>query len=311
MREILSSSRTLDRIVVNEVLADFITYIDASFTTVKTYHKSLRQMFSYLSSRGISKPTRENLLEFRQYLEDTNHKPTTITLYLAAARRFFTWCESKGIYPNIAGGIKAPRISKGHKKDYLSASQIKQIMSNINRDSLEGKRNYAIIALMSTTGLRTIEITRANIEDMRNIGGVTVLYVQGKGKTDKADFVKLEQPVIKAIQEYLKERGQVKENEPLFASCSRRNKGGRLTTRTISSICKQSMIKTGFNSSRLTAHSLRHSAITIALMSGINLADVQAYARHTSINTTMIYAHNVNRLKSLCEQSISNAIFYA
>ena len=69
------------------------------------------------------------------------------------------------------------------------------------------------------------------------------------------------------------------------------------------------MINAGYQSARLTAHSLRHTAITLALMAGQNLADVQAFARHTSINTTMIYNHAVNRMKSLCESVIANQIF--
>ena len=100
-----------------------------------------------------------------------------------------------------------------------------------------------------------------------------------------------------------------KENEPLFISHSRRNSGQRLTTRTISGVAKKAMINAGFNTSRLTAHSLRHTAITLALMAGQSLADVQAFARHTSINTTMIYNHTVNRMRSLCESVIANQIF--
>ncbi|MBQ3456960.1 MAG: tyrosine-type recombinase/integrase, partial [Synergistaceae bacterium] len=59
----------------------------------------------------------------------------------------------------------------------------------------------------------------------------------------------------------------------------------------------------------LTAHSLRHSAITIALMGGMSLQDTQSFARHQNLSTTLIYAHDVNRLKSMCEATISTAIF--
>lgn len=291
------------------LLSDFIDYLDVSPATVQTYSKSLRQLFRYLTAQGISNPTRESLLEFRKSLENDGHKASTIALYLAAARRFFTWCEQKGIYPNVASGIKAPRISKGHKKDCMNGTQVLQVMNGIDRSSLEGLRNYAVLALMATCGLRTVEVVRANVEDLRNECGVHVLYVQGKGKNDKADFVKLSEPVLKAIREYLTARGQVKGNAPLFASCSRRNRGRRLTTRTISGIAKSSMLRAGYNSTRLTAHSFRHTAITLALMNGHTLADVQNFARHSSINTTMIYNHAVNRMKSLCEMSVSNAIF--
>ena len=136
-----------------------------------------------------------------------------------------------------------------------------------------------------------------------------MLDVQGKGHSAKDAFVKLAEPVKQAIDEYLSARGHVSDNEPLFASCSRRNKGGRLTTRTISQVCKSTMIHAGYNSHRLTAHSLRHSAITLALMAGQALDDVSAFARHSSVSITMVYNHAINRMKSLCESAIASAIF--
>ena len=291
------------------MLNDFIQYLDVLPATVHTYTMSLRQLFKYLTSKGISNPTRETLIDFKRSLENAGYKSTTIALYLAAARRFFTWCDLKGLYPNIAMGIKAPRIAKGHKKDSMNGLQVKQVINSVDRHSLEGKRNYAVLALMATCGLRTIEIVRANIEDLRCECGVMVLFVQGKGKTDKADFVKVSEPVMNAILEYLTARGKVEDSAPLFASCSRRNFGQRLTTRTVSGVAKRAMIHAGYNSTRLTAHSFRHSAVTLAILAGNSIYDVQSFARHSSINTTMIYNHSVNRINSLCELSVSNAIF--
>ena len=291
------------------LINNFFNFIDVSSKTATTYKKALKRVFYYFSEQGINNPKRENIINFKRELESKGRKPSTIALYLAAARRFFSWTESTGIYPNITTGIKAPKLSKGHKKDCFSGSQIKSILSSIDRSTVEGLRNYAVMALMTTGGLRTVEITRANIEDLRNVGGVSVLYIQGKGRSDKTEFIKLTPKVEQAIRAYLKARGQVAINAPLFASESKRNRGQGLTTRTISSIAKAAMIEAGFNSSRLTAHSLRHTAVTLALLAGQELAEVQHFARHNNISTTQIYAHNIDRMKSQCEAAISNAIF--
>ena len=293
----------------HELLNNFINFLDVREKTAITYSKALKQVFSYLSQNGIKQPTRDNILAFKKELEAKGRKPATIALYLAATRRFFSWTEQSGIYPNITVGIKAPKIERGHKKDYFAAHQVKSILTGIERNNLEGLRNYAVMALMTTGGLRTIEITRANVEDLRVVGGVSVLYIQGKGRTDKTEFIKISPQVEEAIRAYLKARGPVKDHDPLFVSCSRRNKGGRLTTRTIRGLCKNAMINAGFNSNRLTAHSLRHTAVTLALLAGQSLAEVQHFARHHNISTTQIYAHNVDRMKSQCEAVISNAIF--
>ena len=60
----------------------------------------------------------------------------------------------------------------------------------------------------------------------------------------------------------------------------------------------------GIDSERLTAHSLRHSAITYSLLGGATLQEAQQLARHTSILTTTIYAHNINRLAARTENKI-------
>lgn len=263
----------------------------------------------YLKEQGITRPEREDVIEFKKSLQASGRKPATVAAYLSAIRRFFDWTESKGLYPNITKGIKAPKIDKGHKRDFLNAEQIQGMMKGFDRSTVEGKRNFALLALMATGGLRTVEVVRANVEDLSTIGGVPVLYVQGKGRTDKKDFIKLTPEVLQAIREYLDARGEVSTLSPLFASLSHRNCGSRLTTRTISNVAKHSMIAAGFNSHRLTAHSLRHSAVTLALMNGATLQEVSHFARHSSISTTMIYSHDVDRLRSCCEASISTAIF--
>ena len=287
----------------------FFGFLDVAPKTADTYRKALKQFISFLNERGIKTPSREDIIAFKKYLDAEGKKPATISLYLSAVRRFFSWCEAENIYPDITRGIKSPRIDAGHKKDCFSGSQVRDIMNGINRNSLEGMRNFAMFGLMAVCGLRTIEISRANVEDLRNVAGVACLFIQGKGKTSKSDFVKVPPQVEKAIRAYLSARGSVSENAPLFASCSRRNRGHRLSTRTISGVAKSAMIQAGYISELWTAHSLRHTAVTIALMAGNALDDVKAFARHNSVNTTLIYAHNVNRLKSACEVSIAQAIF--
>ena len=305
----MSLVKTDIRMLNISLLTDFFLFLDVSEKTMATYLRALKQLFIFFRKNNISTPTYDSILLFKKELEGRKCKSATIALYLAAARRFFSWCEQKNIFPNIAVGVKAPRQERGHKRDFLGAKQLKLMLSTIERDSLKGKRNYAIMTLMCVGGLRTIEVIRANVEDMRRLGDFTVLYIQGKGRKDRTEFVKLPGPVFDAINDYLKERCSVNEKDPLFISTSNRNRNSRLTTRTISGIAKQAMRKAGFDSPRLSAHSLRHSAVTLSLLAGADLADVQSFARHSSITTTQIYSHAVDRINSSCENMIYDAIF--
>ena len=294
--------------ITEDLFTSFIEYLDASPKTVETYTRAVRQFFKYIYENGINQPTREDVIAYREYLKDT-HKPTTVQNYIVAVRLFFQWTEQKGLYPNVAEHIKGAKLDKNHKKDYLTSRQVKKVLETAREESLQGLRDYAILALMFTGGLRTIEVSRANVEDLRTAGDSEVLYLQGKGHEEKTDYIKLMPEVEDAIRAYLKARGAVEPTEPLFTSTSNNSKGARISTRTVSGIVKTALKNAGYDSDKLTAHSTRHTAVTLALMGGQKLEEVQQFARHKNLATTLIYAHNIDRAKNNCEATIAKAIF--
>jgi integrase/recombinase XerC len=295
---------------INEdILNAFISYCQVKESTLKSYMKAIRQFLTFIKINKITHPQRSDVLRFKEHLK-TYCKAGTVQTYIVSVRLFFKWTSQEGIYPNIAEHIKGAKIERGYKKDCLSANQIKSVLSVIDRENLKGKRDYALLSLMTTCGLRTIEIVRANVEDLRTSGDSEVLYIQGKGRNNKTEFVKIPTQVGNLLRDYMHALSYTPNaTDPLFASVSNHSNGKRMTTRSISRIIKKCFLNTGYDSDRLTAHSLRHTAITLALLGGENLQAVQALARHTNINTTMIYSHNIDRMRSTCENTVANAIF--
>lgn len=287
---------------------DFLKFADVTEKSIVTYKRALKQFVNYLALNGITTPTRQDVINFRESLR-ADHKATTIQTYIVAVRLFFRWTAQNNLYPDIADHIKGAKLTREHKKDYLTTKQVKKVLEKIDRSTVEGLRNYAIIALMLTGGLRTIEVSRANIEDLRALGDDTVLYLLGKGRQEKAEFVRIVEEVEEAIRTYLKASGSAEPNTPLFKCISNKNLGGRLSTRTISRIVKEALKEAGFDSDRLTAHSLRHTAGTINLQKGGSLEETQQLLRHSNINTTMIYLHHLERLNNHSEERIAKAIF--
>ena len=172
-------------------------------------------------------------------------------------------------------------------------------------DTLSGARDYALVNLLVRTGLRTIEAVRANVEDIRQQGEQAVLFIQGKGRDSKDDIVILTEETLEPIRAYISMRGQgVKDSSPLFISHSDRNYGQRLTTRSVSRIVKDKLQASGLDDKRLTAHSLRHTAVTFSLIGGASIQEAQTLARHSDINTTLIYAHNLDRIAKAPELKI-------
>jgi integrase/recombinase XerC len=283
--------------------------LDVKEKTVETYRKALKRLFHYFMENRITRPIRSDLIAFRDELKATC-KASTVKTYLTATRLFFRWLEQEGIYKNVADKIKGAKVEHGHKKDALTIDQVKDVIDTFKEsDDSTAKRDYAIFVLMVTCGLRTIEVVRADIEDLRTLGSKTVLYVQGKGKDEKSEYVIITREVEKAIRSYLATRKDTTDKAPLFSSTSNNSKGKRLSTRTVSGLVKDSLVKTGLNSSRLTAHSLRHTAVTLSLLGGSTLQEARQFARHSNIATTEIYAHNLERMANPCEGIVSSSIF--
>ena len=151
---------------IDNLLDRFVKYVDISDSSIRSYVSGIRAFLKYTSENGINNPTRETVIDYKKYLSQ-NKSASTIALYLSSLRRFFSWTASEGLYPDVTAGIKSPRIDTGHKKDCFTANQIKSIISEINRNTLKGKRDYALFCLISATGLRTVEAMRANVGDIR------------------------------------------------------------------------------------------------------------------------------------------------
>ena len=294
---------------LEDLFNQFVIFIDATPNTVRTYRGSLKQWFLYLRQNQIIQPTAETVRQYRDYLQENGKKATTVKNYIIAVKRFFQWTEEAGLYPNIAKHIKSGRLSKNFKRDYLTGSQSRQILAHIDRSTIKGKRDYAMLVMMLTMGLRTIEVVRADIEDIRTKGNTTVLYVQGKGHNEKDDLIRMPQHVESAIRDYLSVRRAKDLSEPLFTSTSNHNTNGRMTTRSIRRIAKTAFIAAGFDSPRLTAHSTRHTAATLSLLNGATLQQTQELLRHRNIGTTEIYAHNIDAATNPAANDVEEAIF--
>ena len=306
--EVLKSNEITSQELKTNLFDKWICYIDAKPKTIETYTRAIRQFVYYLQINGITAPTRADIIAYRDELKLTK-KPTTVQAYLMAVKLFFAWTEQEKIYPNIADRIKGAKLDTDHKKDYLTSKQVAKLLKGIDRSTLKGKRDYAILSLMVTAGLRTIEIVRANIEDLRTVADFTALYIQGKGHEEKTDYIKVVEQVEDAIRDYLQERGEKNGKAPLFASIANRDSGERMTTRSVSRIAKERLQGVGLDSERLTAHSLRHTTATLNLLNGGTVEETQQLLRHTNINTTLIYSHALERAKNNSEARVAKAIF--
>jgi len=290
------------------LLDKFLAAQDVAESSKATYGRQLLQFTAWLQSSGrdhaLGQLGREDVLEYKKELFARGMSSYTITSYITAVRKLFQWLELQKLYPNITRGVKGARRAKGYAKDCLTTSQVREVLGAIDTTTVRGLRDFALINLLVRTGLRTIEVARAEVCDLRQESGQGVLWVQGKGRDAKDEFVVLVEPTLKPLRAYLSASETWKQDAPLFSSLSDRNPGQALTTRSISRIVKEAFLMVGLASSRLTAHSLRHTAITLAIRNGAKVEQAQAMARHKSITTTMVYAHNLQRIEDGAEHYV-------
>lgn len=292
------------------LVATFVASQDVRESSRKLYTRTLSQYFIWIEQQKKSLPllTRQDVLEYKDYLLEQSLSSLTISSYITAVRKFYEWTEGEKLYPNIAKGIKTPRRQQAFKKQHLTDAKSRELLDHFQSLSL---RDYAIVNLILRTGLRTIEVVRADIEDITFKGERRVLKVWGKGHGEKDDFVVLSDKAYLPIKNYLAvARKGAKAGEPLFTSTSHQNAGGRLTTKTISTICKDGLKAIGLDGKEFTAHSLRHTTAVAILKHGGQLTDVQSVLRHASPVTSQIYTESVKeelRLQNAPEMMLDNA----
>lgn len=292
----------------SDVLDAYLAELDGTEKTRATYERALRQYLAWLDEQGVTldHTTRAHVMAYKHHLEETK-KANTCASYLVAIRSLYTWLNARTGYPNVAEGVKSPKRKAQTGKDALTLTQARDLL-NAPAEGEQELRDRAMVALMLRRGLRTVEVVRADVGDLRQIGGEAVLFVQGKGHADKDDFVVLGEATERAIRDYLKARGKAEDSAPLFAATGNRNKGGRMTTRSVSRIAKEAMKEQGIDSPHITAHSLRHTAVTLSLVGGATVQEAQSMARHANISTTMVYAHNLEKMEAKAENAIDRLL---
>lgn len=281
-------------LTTGEDLARVVSYFAAS-TDVKQasralYVRTLNVFFEWIQGTGrrVDALTVADLIAYKDSLFTAGKSPLTVASYINSLRRFYEWTEANKIYPNIARGVHAPKRQQAFRKQPLTVEQVGNLLRYERAE--QSPRDYAIINLLVRTGLRTVEVIRANVGDIVYKGGQRVLMVQGKGRDSKDNFVILTEAAYLPIFEYLKTRPDGSNPEaPLFTSNSNRNTGGRLTTRAVSMIAKNGLKNVGLDNRVFTAHSLRHTTAVNILRAGGSLEQVQYTLRHTNPATTQIY----------------------
>lgn len=278
---------------------DFLQYQDVSTKSTETYNIALKQFCNYLNQNGITNPTREDIINWREELKE-EHKPTTVNGYLIAVRNFFKYLSYVGIYKNITENVKGIKMESMHLKRGFTPEELKKILECCEKD-----RERLIAHMAFSCALRASEIVNIRLEDFYEDDGVMMLRVLGKGRDGyKQDSVKIDERLLEMIKQYIKENNVT---DYLFES--RKTKKG-IDTKVLREEFRKIFIKAGIEDlDNVSFHSFRHSSVTISLDLGMSIQEVSESARHKNIHTTMIYKNELDKRKSLFSNKLCDIVF--
>lgn len=288
---------------VNEFLEYLQIERGSSPLTIRNYRHYLNRFVLWMDSQGIKEDLKDInqdvVRSFRVYLSNlpgennANMTRRTQAYHVIALRSFLKWLIRNDFSVMAPDKIDLPKV-EDRKIEFLSGEQVDRLLNAPSQDSIQGKRDKAILEVLFSTGLRVSELTKLDRDkinlETREFGVI--------GKGGKTRVVFLSQRASDWLVKYLNERND--HFKPLFIHHKGKmdpttpDEHMRLTPRSV-----QRMIKKYSHKMKMpievTPHKLRHSFATDLLNAGADIRSVQEMLGHKNISTTQIYTHVTNK----------------
>lgn len=285
---------------INDALVRFLEYLEIekgrSLKTVRNYRHYISRFIEVQKLQSSNDITANSLREFRLYLNRQEGikikgqakgtmKKRTQNYYLIAIRMFLKHLIKQGVAVYSPDHIELAKTSD-RQVDYLDINELLRMLEI----SKKHPRNYAILAMLFSTGLRVSELCSLNRDIDLSKDEFTI-----RGKGEKLRIVFLSPEARKATLSYIASRTDM--DEALFVQAGpqavkreEKNESLRLTPRSVERLVKQIAIESGI-SKKVTPHTIRHSFATDLLRNGADIRSVQMMLGHSNIATTQIYTH--------------------
>ena len=233
------------------------------------------------------------LLKYKAKLIQKGLKEATVNRRLAAVKSLTAMGRKLGVCVFSLEDIKGERVQQYRDTSGVDAATFKKVLGKCDRDTLIGKRDYALLRLLWGNALRRNEVSQLNISDFDPES--RSLKILGKGRGTQSEVVELGEGTVDAIAQWLEARGYTPVDAPLFTSLDFYNSGKRLSGDGIRKIVVRLCAAAGIKKT-MSPHRIRHSAITAALdATDGDVRRCQKLSRHKQINTLMIYDDNRSR----------------
>jgi integrase/recombinase XerD len=254
--------------------------------TVASYYSDLKLFLKYYPDIKTTEELKKEDIDTFSFDQAVNGlNASSVRRRITTLKRFFLFLEDEKITQNLSGEVSIPKIAK-KLPTYLTEEEVAMLLNSIDRSSGEGKRDYAIIEILYSSGLRVSELVSLRLRDVNAQDGF--LTVIGKGK--KQRMVPIRKEALEAVQDYIiSYRMKLKEigdKSALFL-----NRQGEKLSRQYIFLLVKKYAKLANIDKDIHPHTLRHSFATHLVEHGANLRSVQEMLGHTYLETTQIYTH--------------------
>ena len=262
---------------------DFLKNIKGlSENTAKAYQRDLNKFSNFLESISIDcleSISEEKCSAWIADLFQNNVSARSIQRHISSAKGFFSYMKKIGLVQTSPFELINSPKSANHLPNILSPEEVSQLL-NFKPKNSQDKRDFAIIELIYSSGLRVSEAVNSNLSDFEDNNNF--LRVIGKGS--KTRLVPVGRFAQNAIKEWIYERKKIlTSDDALFVNL----RGSRISTRSVQERIKNIALKQGLPP--VNPHMLRHSFATHLLESSGDLRSIQELLGHSSLSTTQIY----------------------
>ncbi|NJN12655.1 MAG: tyrosine-type recombinase/integrase [Richelia sp. RM2_1_2] len=300
--------------VIEQLLSD-----TRSPNTKQAYEKDMKDFFMFIAG---CKPTHELVLEFlhleqrhavalvlkyKANLIKKELAEATVNRRLSAIKSLTAMGRKLGLCDYTLEDVKGEKVETYRDTTGVSPEDFAKVLKLVDRDTLKGKRDYAILRLLWDNALRRSEVCNLNVGDFN--AQESTLSILGKGKGKQKVVVDLSQKTVEAITEWLiASRRTHFTRKPLFIVLAHYSNGNRLSgeaiRRLVSGLCKQAGI-----TKQMSPHRVRHSSITTVLDNNNgNYRAAQRFSRHSKPDTVMKYDDNRQKLQKKMTDIISDLV---
>ena len=261
-------------------LKEFLKIKSYSNHTILSYERDINEFFIFLNRKKITLNQINSSLG-SQWLISLRKKGLSnrsIHRKISSVRNFFRYLQKNNhLEQNIFEGIRVPKIEEKLPK-ILSLEDVDKLLS-FQPKSKYDFRDKAFLELLYSSGLRVSEAVNVTMKSFE--ANFSFLKVLGKGRKER--LVPVGDFAIKAINDWLNNRGLVEDQNILFTN----KYGKKITVRAMQQRLEKISLSLGMQS--IHPHMLRHSFATHMLESSGDLRSIQEMLGHSSLSTTQIY----------------------